>query len=75
MTSTARSLCRAFAYVREVVDHDVDAEHLVVGKHKPAVDDHEIVVGLDDRHVAADFAAAAQRDDPDVRRGGRRGDD
>ena len=61
------------ANVGEVVDDDVDAEHLVVGEHQAAIDDDEIVVGLDHRHVAADLAAAAQRDDANVGPGRRQG--
>ena len=67
VTSNARSLSRAFAHVGEIVDDDVDAEHLFVGEHQAAVDDDQIVVRLDDRHVAADFAAAAERDDANDR--------
>ncbi len=54
------------AHVREIVDHDVDAIHLVVGKHESAVDDDHILIGLDHRHVAADLSAAAKRDDSNV---------
>ena len=65
----------ALADVGEIVDDDVDAEHLVVGKHQAAVDDDQVVVRLDDGHIAADFAAAAERDDADVRRRRRRRND
>jgi hypothetical protein len=65
----------SFAHVGEIVDNHVDAVHLVVGEHEAAVDDHQVVVGLDDGHIATDFAAAAERDHPDVRRGRGRGDD
>ena len=59
-------LVLVFAQVREVVDHDVDAEHLVVGKHQTAIDHDDVVAGLDHGHVAADFPAPAEGDDPDV---------
>ena len=68
-------LVDAFADVREVVDDDVDAEHLVVGKHQPAVDRDQIVGRLDDRHVAPDLAATAERNDAHVRLGGGFGRD
>ena len=61
-----------FADVRKVVDNDIDAEHFVVGKHQAAVDDHHVVVGLDDRHIAADLAAAAQRNNARIGRVGGR---
>jgi hypothetical protein len=64
----------ALADVGEVVDNDIDAEHLVVGEHQSAVDHDHVVVGLDDRHVAPDLAATAERDDAGVRHFGGRGD-
>ena len=57
-------LRRALANVGKIVDDDIDAVHLVVGKHQSAVDDDDIVVRFEDGHVAADLAAAAERDDP-----------
>src|ERR1700681_1312788 len=59
-------LVLALAQVREVVDDDVDPEHLLVGEHQAAVADDEVVVGFDDRHVGADLAAAAERNDAQV---------
>ena len=68
-------LVAAIAQIAEVVDHDVDAEHLFVGEHQTAVDHDDIVGGLEDGHVAADFAAAAQRNDANVRFAWGRRDD
>ena len=62
----AAQLVRALANVGEIVDDHVDAEHLFVGEHQAAVDHDQIVVRLDDRHVAADFAAPAEGDDANV---------
>ncbi len=62
----AAKLVLPFAQVGEVVDDDVDPEHLLVGKHQAAVDDDQIVVRLDAGHVAADLAAAAQWDNAQV---------
>ena len=66
------------ALVAQVVDvgHDeVDAVHLLLGEHQAAVDDDDLVGVLEDRHVLADLADAAQRDDPQdllrARRGAR----
>jgi len=66
-------LVAAVAHVGEVVDDDVDPEHLLVGEHQAAIDDDQIVVRFDHGHVAADLAAAAQWNDAQVRfvRGGR----
>ncbi len=66
-------LVRALAHVGEVVDDDVDAVHFFVWKHQAAVDDDEVVVRLDHGHVAPDLAAAAERNDAQVRLRGRRG--
>ena len=67
-------LLRAFTHVGEVVDDDINAVHLVVGKHQAAIDDDQIVVGFDHGHVAADLAAAPERNDTDVGLGRGRGD-
>ncbi len=48
----------------EVGKDQVDAGVVVLGEQHPAVDDEEAVVVLEDRHVAAYFAEAAERDDP-----------
>jgi len=66
-------LVGALAQIGEVVDDDVDPEHLLVREHQPAIDDHEIVVRLDAGHVAADLAASAQGDDAEIRLARRRG--
>ncbi len=60
-------LVGAFTNVREVVDDDVDAEHVVVGEHQSAIDCDHVFVRLDDRHVAADLAATAKRNDANER--------
>uniref|UniRef100_E6PFQ5 Uncharacterized protein n=1 Tax=mine drainage metagenome TaxID=410659 RepID=E6PFQ5_9ZZZZ len=57
----------ALANVAKIVDDDIDAEHLLVGEHQSAIDDDEIVVGFDHGHVAADLAAAAERNDANER--------
>ena len=63
------------AQVAEIVDDDVYAVHLFVGKHQAAVDGDDVVLRLEQRHVAADFAATAERDDANVRLVRRRRDD
>ena len=69
----AAQLVSAFAHVREIVDNDVDAVHLVVGKHQAAIYDDEVVVCLDHGHVAPDLAATPKRNDPQVGFRGRLG--
>ena len=65
----------ALALVAQVGDvgHDeVDAVHLLLGEHQPAVDDDDLVGVLEHRHVLADLADAAERDDAqDLGRGER----
>ena len=47
------------------VGHDqVDAVHLLLGEHQPAVDDDDLVGELEHGHVLADLADAAEGDDP-----------
>jgi hypothetical protein len=48
--------------VREVRQDEIDAEVLVAREREACVDDDDPVVGLDDEHVLADLAEAAQRD-------------
>ena len=49
---------------REVGEDDVDPRLVLVGEEHPAVDDEQPPGVLEDRHVAADLAEAAERDDP-----------
>ena len=62
------------AQVREVGEHEVDAVHVRVGEHQPAVDEQDLAIGtvarrtaaeLDRHAVAADLAEAAEEDDAD----------
>ena len=48
---------------REVRQDQVDAGLLLLGEEHAAVDDQQPAVVLEDRHVAADLAEAAERDD------------
>ena len=59
-------LVAPIAQVAEVVDDDVDAVHLFVGEHQAAVDRDDVVLRFEKRHVAADLAAAAERNDAHV---------
>ena len=50
--------------VAEVGEDQVDAEVLVAGKREPRVDHDRLAADLEDGHVLADLAEAAERDDP-----------
>src|SRR5438477_502672 len=50
--------------VREVGQHQIDAEVLVAREREARVDDDDLAVGLEDGHILADLAEAAKRDDP-----------
>ena len=72
------------AQVREVGQHEVDAVHVRVGEHQPAVDEQDAAVGavagrpsaeLDRHAVATDLAETAEEDDPDGVGAGRRAAD
>jgi hypothetical protein len=56
------------AQPREVGQHEVDAVHVDVGEHEPAVDEKDALVVLDRHAVAADLTEPAEEDDPDGRR-------
>ena len=51
------------AQVGEVGQDEVDAGHVGVGEHDPAVDDEDAVVDLEAEAVAADLAEPAEEDD------------
>ena len=54
---------RVVAQVGEVGQDQVDARHLDVREHQPAVDQEQPVVDLDDRAVAPDLAESAEERD------------
>ena len=55
----------ALAQVGELGQDQVDAGHVGVGEHDPAVEDDDAALDLDAGAVAADLAQAAEEDDPD----------
>ena len=59
----------------EVGQDQVDARVVLLGEEHPAVDDQQASVVLEDGHVAADLAEAAERDHPQAAlgQGGGRG--
>ena len=54
---------RALAQVGEVGQHEIDAELIGSREHQARVDDDDAVVVLDHRHVLADLAQPAERED------------
>jgi hypothetical protein len=42
--------------VRKIRQHEIDARHLGVGEHDPAVEDHEAIRLLNDRAVPPYFS-------------------
>ncbi len=57
-------LGRVLPQVGDVRNDEVDAEHLLVREHEPAVDDDDVVAVLEDVHVLADLPHASEGDDP-----------
>ncbi len=51
------------AQIGEVGEHQIDAGHVGIGEHDPAVEDDDASVDLDAGAVAADLAEAAEEDD------------
>ena len=56
---------RVLPQVGEVGKHEIDAGHVGVGEHDPAVDEQDPLVDLDAATVAPDLAQPAQKDDAD----------
>src|SRR5450759_559619 len=48
--------------VRDVRQHEVDAGHVLLGKHEAGVDDQDLLLPFERPHVDADLAKAAQGD-------------
>ncbi len=67
MSTIACDVVEAVQDRREVRQDQVDAGLVHVGEQHAAVDDQQLAVVLEDGHVAADLAEAAQRDDPQGR--------
>ena len=53
-------LAHTVAKIGDIGQHEVDAEHIGFRKHHTAVEDHDLVVGLDNPHVSPDFASATE---------------
>jgi hypothetical protein len=53
------------AQVGEIGQHEVDAGHVGVGEHQPAVDDEDPPVDLEAEAVASDLPQSAEEDDAD----------
>ena len=56
---------------RDVRDHQVDAEHLLLREHQAGVDHHDVVAAAEREHVAADLAESPERDQRELRRARR----
>ena len=57
---------RVVAQIREVGEDEVDAGHVGVGEHEPAVDHEDAVVDLEAEAVAPDLAQPAEENDPNA---------
>ena len=56
---------RVLAQVGEVGQDQIDAGHVGVGEHDPAVDEQDAIVDLDATAVAADLAQPAEEHNAD----------
>ena len=59
----ALNLFRVADQIRDIVDDEVYAEHIVVGKSESAVDDENIIAIFKHGQVFSDLAEAAERND------------
>ena len=53
--------------IRDVREDEVDAEHVLLGKHQARVDDEDLLLPFEGPHVDADLAEAAEREVPEPR--------
>src|SRR6266581_1007378 len=63
----AEDLAIPLQEVRDVRQHEVDAEHVFLREHEPGVDDEDLVLPLQRPHVDADLAQATKREIPELR--------
>ena len=63
----AADIADALLQPRDVRDHEVDAEHLLLREHEPGVDDHDVVAAAEREHVAADLSEPPERDQGHLR--------
>ena len=61
---TTPSTWSAWLQVGEVREDEVDAGHVGVGEHQPAVDDEDAAARLEAEAVPPDLTEPAQEDDP-----------
>jgi hypothetical protein len=59
--TTAFDFVGVVAQVRQIGQDEIDAGHVGVGEHDPAVEDDHASVDFDDSAVAADLAQAAEK--------------
>jgi hypothetical protein len=59
----AAQLIALVAQIFPIGNDEVDAQHVVFGEHDAAIDQDDVLAVLEGRHVLADFAAPAERDD------------
>ena len=64
----AADVADALLQPRDVRDHQVDTEHLLLREHQAGVDDHDVVAAAEREHVATDLAEPAERDQRQLRR-------
>ena len=51
--------------VRDIGQDQVDAQHVLLGKHQPGVDDQDLLLPLERPHVDPDLAQTAEREVPE----------
>ena len=49
--------------IRDVRNHKVNAQHVIFGEHQSCVNQQNLIVHTNDRHIFADLPQAAQRND------------
>ena len=57
-------LVDVLGHVREIGEHDVDAEHVIAREGEAGVEQHHAAAVLEHRHVLANLTQPTQRGDP-----------
>ena len=57
---------RVVVQIREVREDQIDAGHVGVGEHEPAVDDQDAFVDLEAEAVPSDLTEPTEEDDPNA---------
>ena len=49
--------------IRDIRNHEIDAEHILLGEHQAGINEQDLILIADDRHILANLSQTAERND------------